>query len=133
MMSYKIIYQKERYIVVNKDSYGAEVKVTPNLTDQEIRIEYLKAKKCPLDVFCVHVVHGNVSSICVHMGLYPSAGKNGQYDFNRIICAKDGKDHELEFLKAEQRNRPVLIEEAGNIHIPDKNRLEKSNACVVLK
>jgi hypothetical protein len=109
---------------VDDDSYGYQMKVTPNLTSKEIRIDHLIAKGCPLSESCIRVVNQGVSSICEYLGIY--------LDFNTIFCRKDENDHDVKFLMAGKYG-PLKAVDIDNAHIPTGAAPGKSNAFVVMK
>ena len=128
-MGYKIVPEEDRYMVVDKDSYGFDRRVTPNLAEGEIRIDRLLVEGCPLKEFCVRVVNRSVSNICKYLGAYPvSNGDN--FVFDKVFCEKDSNEHSLKTLTA---GKQIKAGDINSIHIPMYNRLEKSNAFVVMR
>lgn len=78
-MIYKKVEQGgDRHVIIDGDSRADELKVTPNLADNQFKIELLVATGCPIRKSCVRIEEG-VNSICNHLA-YDSA------DLKRLLC-----------------------------------------------
>ena len=64
---YKTVEQRgERHAIIDGESRGDEMRVTPNLADDQFKIELLIADDCPVRTSCVRIEEG-VNSICKHL------------------------------------------------------------------
>ena len=76
---YKTVEQGgDRHVIIDGESRVDEIRVTPNLADNQFKIELLIADDCPIRTSCVRIEEG-VNSICNHLG-YDSA------DLKKLIC-----------------------------------------------
>ena len=75
---------EHRHIIVDRESYGMEMRVTPNLADDQFRIELLIAGDCPLRTSCIRLEEG-VNSICNYMGPFALV-PDGSVDFTQLTC-----------------------------------------------
>jgi len=70
---YQVIEWDERYWIVDEGTLPTEKRVTPNLTEGEVKISCLNVQECPLKVNCIELEGEpgeEVSSICKYLGKY---------------------------------------------------------------
>ena len=67
MMYKKVEQGGDRHLIIDKKSRGDEMRVTPNLSEDQFKIELLIADCCPIRTSCVRIEEG-VNSICNHLG-----------------------------------------------------------------
>ena len=80
---YKTVEQGEhRHVIVDQESSGMEMRVTPNLANEQFKIELIMAEACPVKTSCVRIEEG-VNSICNYMGSFTSA-EDGSVDFTEL-------------------------------------------------
>ena len=75
---YRAIEVEGRYLIIDKAATPLQKKVTPNLTEGEIKIIQLSARNCPLKVNCIELEgkpEAKVSSICRYLGNYRAIKK----------------------------------------------------------
>ena len=76
---YKTVEQGgDRHVIIDGESREDEIRVTPNLADDQFKIELLIANDCPIRTSCIRIEEG-VNSICNYLG-YDSA------DLKNLIC-----------------------------------------------
>lgn len=56
----------DRRVIIDGESRVDEMRVTPNLTDYQFKIELLIADDCPIRTSCIRIEEG-VNSICNHL------------------------------------------------------------------
>jgi hypothetical protein len=57
----------DRHVIIDGESRADELWVTPNLADDQFKIELLIANSCPIRTSCVRIEEG-VNSICNYLG-----------------------------------------------------------------
>jgi len=78
-MIYKKVEQGgDRHVIIDGESRLDEMRVTPNLADDQFKIELLIANDCPMRTSCVRIEEG-INSICSHLGY------NGE-DIKELTC-----------------------------------------------
>ena len=89
-MTYKTVKHGEhRHLIVDTESHGTEMRVTPNLADNLFKIELLIPQDCPIRTSCVRIEE-EVNSICSHMGSFALA-EEGSGDITELTCQYGGE------------------------------------------
>jgi hypothetical protein len=125
---YRVIEWDERYWIVDEGTFGMEKKITPNLTEGEVKIIRLSVKDCPLKVNCIEL-EGNpgeeVSSICKYLGNYHSI---------RTIVPCHYKGYvERDLFKLLPDPVSVKAKYAKTHFLPAENPVQKSHAHLVCR
>jgi hypothetical protein len=68
----------DRYLIIDGESPVDELRVTPNLAEDQFKIELLIVYGCPIRAGCVRIEEG-VNSICNYLG-------NDKVDLRELIC-----------------------------------------------
>jgi len=135
-LEYKTVPDGESYIIVNKNSFGIFREVTPNLTENELKITFLGVEDCPIDRFCIYL-NDDITSVCRYMGHYPNY--LDMFVTEKLLCRHDDPpiDRKVSVLQAEncpdKKQNCVGCEHIENIIIPSEPNPEKSHACTVCR
>ncbi len=125
---YQVIESDERYFIVDEGTSVAEKKVTPNLTEVEVKIIRLNVNDCPLKVNCIEL-EGNpgeeVSSICKYLGKYHHIRAT-------VPCLFDGYI-ERDLLKLLPDPVSIKARYARTQFLPGVNPVQKSHAHLVCR
>ena len=133
-MRYKIVeHGEQRHVIVDREVYGMEMRVTPNLTDDQFRIELLIAGDCPLRTSCVRLEEG-VNSICNHAGSF-ALGEDGRVDFTQLTCQYGDEPKLREIYELWVEGCPLgkncaNCDDLRNISIPSSLSPDKSHAHI---
>jgi hypothetical protein len=90
MKGYRAAPMGERHIIVDADSFGKEYKSTENLENNELKMTLLLTTDCPINTKCICLEYG-VSSICSHLGVYPTIWNNKKTFGESVQCRYDEK------------------------------------------
>jgi len=135
-LEYKTVPDGESYIIVNKNSFGLFREVTPNLTENELKITFLGVEDCPIDRFCIYL-NDDITSVCRYMGHYPNY--LDRLVTEKLPCRHDDPpiDRKVNVLEAEKcpekKQNCVGCVHIENIIIPSEPNPEKSHACLVCR
>ena len=87
-MQYKLVpYGVARHLIVDGLSSPTAIRVTPNLTENEFKIELLITNDCPIRRSCILIEDG-ICSLCNHLGPFPE-GEKGIANYDEIACLYD--------------------------------------------
>jgi hypothetical protein len=124
---------EHRHVIVDQVLSGTEMRVTPNLADNQFKIELLIAEDCPIRTSCVRLEEG-VNSICNHLGSFPST-KDGNGDFNQLTCQygdepKILRVNELWVYGCPLGRNCAKCEDLKSINLPSSAKPDKSHVYV---
>ena len=126
---------RDRYVIVDGESHPDERTVTPNLTDDQFKIELLMAEDCPIRTSCIRIEMG-INSICSHVGTYELA-EVGKSNFSQLTClygkAKVRAVTELWIEGCPLGKNCASCEDLLSVNIPSTSSLDKSHAYVTCR
>ena len=127
---------EHRHVIVDQEASGMEMRVTPNLADEQFKIELIMAEDCPVRTSCVRIEEG-VNSICNYMGSFASA-EDGSDDFTELTCqhgdqSKLQKVDELWVEGCPLGKNCANCEDLLNIKIPTSLKPDKSHAYITCR
>jgi hypothetical protein len=123
---YQVIEWDERYWIVDEGMSAMERKVTPNLTENEVKIILLSVQDCPLKVNCIELEgkpEEEVSSICKYLGNY-------HYLRATVPCLYNGYA-ERDLFKLLPQPVSLKAKYAKTHFLPGVNPVKKSHAHLV--
>ena len=120
----------DRQVIIDGESHVDEMRVTPNLADDQFKIELLIADDCPIRTSCVRMEEG-VNSICNHLG-YDGV------ELKELICqhgatAKVRVVNELWVEGCPLGKNCANCKDLHSITIPPSFETEKSHAYVTCR
>jgi hypothetical protein len=124
--TYQVIEWEERFWIVDEGRSASERKVTPNLTESEVKIILLSVQDCPLKVNCIELEGEpgeEVSSICKYLGNY-------HYLRATVPCVYHGYA-ERELFKLLPPPVSIKARYAKTHFLPGVNPVKKSHAHLV--
>ena len=83
--------KSNRYIIVEQGTYPISKRTPPNLSDNEKKMLWLQAEKCPLKTVCITTDSGS-SSICEHLKSYPIYSAEAVF-LNRVLCGHGNQNN----------------------------------------
>jgi hypothetical protein len=128
---YKTVDQGgDRHVIIDGESRVDEMRVTPNLANDQFKIELLIADDCPIRTSCVRIEEG-VNSICNHLG-YDSV------DLKELLCqygasSKTRVVNELWVEGCPLGKNCAKCKDLRSISIPPSFQPEKSHAYITCK
>ena len=130
-MNYKAVEQGgDRHVILDGESRVDQMRVTPNLADDQFKIELLIADDCPIRTSCVRIEEG-VNSICNHLG-YDSV------DLRKLTCQYGASSKlrvvdELWVEGCPLGRNCASCKDLQSINLPPSFKPEKSHAYVTCK
>jgi len=128
---YKTVEQAgDRNVIIDEESRADEMRITPNLADDQFKIELLIADDCPIRTSCIRIEEG-VNSICKHLGY-------DRVDLKELLCqygalSKPRVVNELWVEGCPLGKNCAKCKDLKSISIPPSFRPEKSHAYVTCK
>ena len=127
---------RHRHVIIDRESFETEMRVTPNLADDQFKIELLIVEDCPIRTSCVRLEEG-VNSICNHLGSFPSA-KAGNGDFSQLTCQygdnpKRLRVYELWVFGCPLGKNCANCEDLQSINLPTSIKPEKSHVYITCR
>ena len=136
-VAYKTVEHGEhRHVIIDQESSEMEMKVTPNLADEQFKIELIMAEDCPVKTSCVRIEEG-VNSICNYMGTFASA-EDGSDDFSELICKHGDQPNLQKVAELWVEGCPLgqncaNCEDLLNVNIPSSLKPDKSHAYITCR
>jgi hypothetical protein len=94
MVYKRVIHGHGRHFIVDLECPPAEMRITPNLADNEFKIELLIARNCPVRKSCVRIEQ-EVNSICDYVApLTLSSGR--KLNLRQIACQQGEQTRPLD-------------------------------------
>jgi len=128
---YKTVEQAgDRNVIIDEESRADEMRITPNLADDQFKIELLIADDCPIRTSCIRIEEG-VNSICKHLGY-------DRVDLKELLCqygalSKPRAVNELWVEGCPLGKNCAKCKDLKSISIPPSFQPEKSHAYVTCK
>ena len=120
----------DRHVIIDGESRADEMRVTPNLGENQFKIELLIADDCPIRTSCVRIEEG-VNSICNHLNY-------DRMNIKELICrygtsSKFRVVNELWVEGCPLGKNCANCEDLLSINIPGSFEPEKSHAHITCK
>ena len=134
----RVSHGEHHFKIVDEETFPDEDRVTSNLEDNEIPIDFLRVKDCPLNLSCIYRItpmrfnfrlrNMIVPSVCKKMLPNPFVTEDGRLDTRKLLCGEDEAYHQVRLMKPSGICGNKQIQD---IYIPVENPPAKSNPHAV--